>query len=210
MTDYIKKLEWRYATKQYDTTKKVSPEDLEMLKKALQLSASSYGLQPYKILIIEDQEVRNKLFEASWNQSQVTDASHLIVFAVPNHITLQHIEEYMENISKTRGIPLESLTPFKEVIENTVLTLPSEVQQTWAAKQTYIALGNLLSAAAHLQIDATPMEGFNAKEYDEILQLDKQGLATTVIAAIGYRSENDANQALKKVRKNQENLFINI
>ena len=207
MEHIIDNLKWRYATKLFDSREKVSPEKLETLLAGIQLSASSYGLQPYEVLVIEDQEIREKLKSAAWNQVQITDASHLIVFASYTHLNEQHVESYLNNISRTRALPIENLEGFRSMLENTVLKLSSEKQAIWAAKQAYIALGNFLSAAASLMIDTCPMEGFDAQSFDEILGLKEKGLTAAVIAPIGYRSKNDKMQHVPKVRKSKKQLF---
>ncbi|MBC9796512.1 NAD(P)H-dependent oxidoreductase [Sinomicrobium weinanense] len=210
MSTIIESLNWRYATKKFDPSKKVSAEDLATLKEAIRLSASSYGLQPYEVLVIEDPEIRKQLKEVSWGQPQITDASHLIVFANKTNVTAKDTETYMNNISKTRNIPVESLSGFNDMINNTVVTLPEDVKNTWTAKQTYLALGSLLATAAELRIDACPMEGFDAEGYNKILGLDKKGLNAAVIATIGYRSEEDDTQHYAKVRRTAEELFTTL
>ncbi|RNL85653.1 NAD(P)H-dependent oxidoreductase [Sinomicrobium pectinilyticum] len=210
MSTIIESLNWRYATKKFDPSAKVSAEDLNTLKEAIRLSASSYGMQPYEVFVIEDPEIRRQLKEASWGQPQITDASHLIVFASKTDVTAKDTEAYMNNISKTRNIPVESLSGFSNMINNSVISLPQEVKSTWAAKQAYIALGNLLASAAQLQIDACPMEGFDAEGYNKILGLKEKGLNAAVIATIGYRSSEDEMQHLPKVRKPSEELFTSI
>ncbi|MDG3583738.1 NAD(P)H-dependent oxidoreductase [Galbibacter pacificus] len=208
MSNYNKNLNWRYATKKFDATKKVSEDDLNILKEAIQLSASSYGLQPYKVLIISDPEVREKLKPAAWNQTQITDASHLIVFANINDFGENHINEYIKNVSDTRGLQPENLQAYADMMKNSVNSLSEDAKNAWTAKQTYIALGNLLSAAADLKIDTCPMEGFEPDKFTEILGLKELNLTPTVIAPIGYRSEEDETQHYKKVRKPEEELFI--
>lgn len=210
MEKYLENLNWRYATKKFDSTKKIKGDDLEKIKEAIRLSASSYGLQPYKVLVIEDADVRERLKAASWNQTQITDASQVIVFASYTNVTEKDVDEFMQNISAVREIDLESLKGYSDTIKGTTLQLPEEQQAIWAAKQTYIGLGNLLSACATMKIDACPMEGFDAKAYNEILGLTEKGLTASVIATIGYRSDKDETQHNKKVRKSKENLFINI
>lgn len=207
MDNYIENLNWRYATKIFDPSKKVSTEDLERLMDSIQLSASSYGLQPYEVIVIEDIEVREKLKPAAWNQSQITEGSHLIVFASSMALDEKYINSYLKNISHTRKIEMEDLNGFLQMLENTVLQLTPEEQATWAAKQSYLAMGNFLSAAANFKIDCCPMEGFDAAQFDEILNLKEKGLTTTVIAPIGYRSEKDKTQHAIKVRKSKEELF---
>ncbi|ETN96909.1 NAD(P)H-dependent oxidoreductase [Zhouia amylolytica] len=210
MSNIIENLKWRYATKKFDPSKKISPQDLETLKEAIQLSASSYGLQPYQVLIIEDQEIREKLKPAAWNQTQITDASHLVVFANKVNLSPKDTEAYMNNISATRNIPVDSLNGFSEMINGVVNSLPEDAKAVWTSKQTYIALGNLLAAAAELKIDSCPMEGFEADKFNEILGLNEKGLNAAVIAPVGYRSEDDNTQEYIKVRKPKTELFTTI
>lgn len=205
--NFIENLNWRYATKKFDSDKKLSPETVATVLDSIQLSASSYGLQPYEIFVIEDMETREKLKEVSWNQPQITDASHLLVFANYTSINESHINSYLENISRTRNISRDDLKGLEDMLKNTVLKLSPEEQTIWTANQAYIALGNFLSAAANLRIDTCPMEGFQAEKYDEILGLKEKGLTTAVIATMGYRSEEDSMQHAPKVRKNKEELF---
>ena len=206
----IENLNWRYAVKKYDASKKVSKEDLQILKEAIRLSPSSYGLQPYKVLFIDNPEIREQLKAQAWGQSAVTDASELVVFAGISDIGNPDIDAYIRNIATTRSLPAESLSGFGDFVKAKIVTLPLETRDNWASKQTYLALGNLINAAAALQIDVTPMEGFDAAEFDKILGLTEKGLHTAVIATIGYRHEEDAAQHYKKVRKSNEELFINL
>jgi len=210
MSEILNSLNWRYATKKYDASKKVSAEDLNTLKEATKLSVSSMGLQPYKILVIENAELREKLKGAAYGQSPITDASQLFVFAIEKNVGDQQIEKYMQNISDTRGIPVESLDGFSGMIKGFVSGLDENGRDNWAKKQAYLALSTLINTASFLKIDATPMEGFSADQFDEILGLDKLGLTTAVIAVVGYRHEEDASQHYKKVRKSNEELFINL
>ena len=205
--NYIENLYWRYATKKFDNEKDLSEEDLEKLLESLRLSASSYGLQPYEIFIIKDMETRKKLKEAAWNQPQLTDSSHVIVFANFKKIEEAHIDAYLDNIAETRNISRESLEGMENMLKNTILAFSEEEQRIWGAKQTYIALGNLLSAAAEFRIDACPMEGFDNEKFDEILKLDEKNLTSSVMATVGYRSEEDQVQHLEKVRKNKSELY---
>ncbi len=173
MKNYIENLNWRYATKQFDPTKKISPEELDFLLEAIQLSASSYGLQPYEVIVVDNPEIQEKLKAAAWNQSQLTDASHVLVFANMKSVDENYVDSYMETIAKTRKMDIEDLGGFKDMIKNTILQLSDEDQVQWTAKQAYIALGNLLSAAANFKIDVCPMEGFSAAEFDEILRIER-------------------------------------
>lgn len=205
--ELVKSLEWRYATKQFDTSKKVSAEELNQIKEAVRLSASSYGLQAYKVLIVEDTEVRKKLRAVSWDQPQITDSSFLFVFCNYDTVNEQVVDDYMQLVAETKGIDVNALDGFKGMINGALAQRTKEQVQQWTAKQTYIALGNLLAATAELKIDACPMEGFDAEKYNEILGLKEKGLSVSVIAAVGYRSQDDASQFSAKVRKPAEVLF---
>lgn len=210
MSTLLDKQNWRYATKKYDSTKKISTADLNFLKEAVRLSASSYGLQLYKVLIIESDDVKAKLIAAAYGQTQITDASHIFVFANQTNVGDAEIESYIKNISETRGIPSDALAGFSDLMKGAVGGMTEDVKNIWTVKQTYIALSNLLNAAAELHIDATPMEGFNAAQFNEILGLDKLNLNAAVIAPVGYRHAGDDTQHYKKVRKSNEDLFITL
>ena len=210
MTDILNSLNWRYATKKYDPAKRISEADLNTLKEATKLSVSSMGLQPYRILVIENPEIREKLKAAAYGQTQITDASQLFIFANDLDLGAVSVDNYIKNISETRGVPVEALGGFSDMMKGTIANLSEEAKNIWSAKQTYIALGTLLSAASELKIDATPMEGFNAAQFNEILGFDKLGLNASVIATVGYRHDEDDAQHYKKVRKSHEELFITI
>ena len=201
MKTHLENLNWRYATKRFDENKKISAEDLSALKEAVRLSASSYGLQPYQVLVIEDEKTKEKLRAAAFNQPQLTEASQVFVFASYTEVKEEYIQDYMKNVAETRGMDLSELDQFAEMIKGASMSLPKDQQAVWTAKQAYIALGFLLNAAATLKIDACPMEGYNGEEFDKILGLKEKGLTTAVIATVGYRSEEDATQNNKKVRK---------
>lgn len=210
MSKFIEDANWRYATKKFDTTKKVSEEDLNTLKEAIRLSVSSYGLQPYKVVIVENPELRAKLVPVSWGQTQVVDASHLLVFANETNIGDTQIDDYVKNIVATRNATIEAFQGYSDFMKSKITTLPEVDKNNWAAKQTYIALTNLLNAAAELKIDVTPMEGFSPEDYNKILGLTQLGLNATLVATVGYRHEEDSAQHYAKVRKSNEELFINL
>ena len=210
MSTFIENQNWRYATKKFDATKKIAKEDLRILKEAIRLSSSSYGLQPYKIIIIETPELRAKIQPAAWGQSQITEASHLIIFANKTKLDNADIDEYVNTISTVRNIPVASLTAYGDFMKSKIVSLPDDSKNVWTSKQTYLALGNLLNAAAELKIDVTPMEGFVPEQINEILGLDKLNLNTSLIATLGYRHEGDDTQHYKKVRKSEEELFITL
>ncbi|PKB18128.1 NAD(P)H-dependent oxidoreductase [Flavobacterium sp. 5] len=210
MSNFLNNQNWRYATKKFDATKKVSAEDLNTLKEAIRLSSSSYGLQPYKVIIVENPELRAQLQPAAWGQSQIVEASHLFIFANDTNIGDDAIDEFLNAISVERETPLESLAGYGDFMKSKISTLEPALKNIWTAKQTYLALGNLLNAAAELKIDVTPMEGFVPAQVNEILGLDKLNLNASLIATVGYRHEDDTTQFYKKVRKSQEDLFITL
>ena len=203
----ITDLKWRYATKKFDATKRISSKELEKLKEAVQLAASSYGLQLYKVLIVENKETRTKLQEVSWGQTQVVDASHLFVFCNYTSISEQHLNEYASIKSEQQKIPLDKLKGYVEFIQTKLSEMTPEAINTWTSKQTYIALTNLMNACAELKIDSCPMEGFEMEKYDDILGLTPRGLSTALVCPVGYRSKEDITQHAPKVRKEMKDLF---
>jgi len=207
MENYIEDLQWRYATKKFNPDKAINKEDLATLQKSIQLSASSYGLQPYEVFVVTDKETKKKLKAAAWNQSQLTDASHIFIFAGLKKLDENYIDSYLENISKIRDVQVQDLSGLKDKLSTNILGNPENLQKIWAQKQAYIALGNLLSAAANLKIDTCPMEGFDIEKFDEILGISGSNLTTAVIATAGYRSDADQLQHAKKVRKQENELF---
>lgn len=209
MEKHLENLNWRYATKRFGN-KKIASKDLNNLKEAIRLSASSYGLQPYEVLVIEDAKIKEKLRAAAYNQPQLTEASQIFVFASYTEVKEKDIHNYMKLIAEKRALKLSELEQFAEMIKGASVSLPKKEQAIWTAKQAYIGLGFLLNAAATLKIDACPMEGFNATEFDKILGLEEKGLTTAVIAPVGYRSKEDITQNLKKVRKPEEDLFVTV
>jgi len=206
----INNLKWRYATKQFDSTKKISDKDLEILKEAIQLSVSSYGLQLYKVLIVENKKLREKLKPASWNQSQITDASHLVIFCNYTKVVEKNIDDYIHLIASTQNLNSENLKGYGDFMKEKVFEMPENIRENWTSKQTYLALGNLLIACAELKIDACPMEGFEVEKYNEILELKNKGLSASVIATIGYRAQEDETYKRAKVRKPISELFETI
>ena len=205
--ELLDNLNWRYATKKFDATKKVSTADLDKIKEAVRLSASSYGLQLFKVLIVDTAELREKLEPASWGQKQITEASHLFVFCNYSNYEESQVDEYVGLKASLSGLNPEGLKGYADFVKGALSNHSEESYKVWTAKQTYIALGNLMAACAELKIDSTPMEGFVPEQYNEILGLSEKGLNAAVVAAVGYRSENDATQHAKKVRKSNEDLF---
>ncbi|MEM9363597.1 MAG: NAD(P)H-dependent oxidoreductase [Bacteroidota bacterium] len=210
MSTTLENLNWRYATKKFDPSKKVSNQDLETILNAIQLSPSSYGLQPYHILVITDENTRKELQPASWNQSQIVDASHMLVFAAKSQFGSELVDDYLENVSTTRGIDMESLKGYGDFMKSKLLDLPGAVKTTWTTRQAYLAAQSAMLAAAELKIDTCPMEGFEPEKYDEILGLKDKGLTSVVVLTVGYRSDEDETQNYPKVRKSSEELFTHI
>lgn len=207
MNNVIENRTWRYATKKFDNTKKVSDSDLEVLLEATRLSASSYGLQPYHVFVITNEKVREQLRPVSWGQSQITDASHLIVFANITDFGEELLDDYVSNVSTTRNIPSEGLKGYSDFMKSKLLDLPTGTKSVWTARQAYIAFSNMMQAASELKIDTCPMEGFESEAYNEILGLSEKNLNASVVLAVGYRSDEDETQHYAKVRKSKEELF---
>ncbi|MGB1003104.1 MAG: NAD(P)H-dependent oxidoreductase [Salibacteraceae bacterium] len=203
----IDNLKWRYATKKFDSSKKISTNDLNAIKEAISLTATSYGLESYKVLVVENPEIRAKLVPASWGQTQISDASHLLVFCNFNEVTPDHIDALVQLKANTQGIPVENLTGYGDFMKKAISGMPADVVKGWTARQTYIALGNAMATCAELKIDSCPMEGFDASQYNKILGLDAKGLNASVVLPIGYRSEEDQTQHGKKVRKPLNEMF---
>jgi len=210
MHDIISALNWRYATKKFDAAKKLNSVQLDMLQEALRLAPSSFGLPVWKAVIVENPDVRTALRSAGYGQPQITDASHLLVLAVKKNINDALVDEFIALTAKTRGVSSDSLGDYSTMIKGSINGKSSEELRDWAARQAYIALGVLLVAAAANGIDAGPMEGFDPKQFDEILELDKFGLESKVIVALGFRSADDAFAAAKKVRPEKGELFITV
>jgi len=210
MKDLIQALHWRYAVQKFDSEKKLTKEEIDLLLEALRLSPSSYGLQPWKFIVITNPEIRAKLREAGYGQAKITEASHLIVLAIKKNIDEGFVDEYMESVAKTRDVAVENLKSFRDMIVADIVARPVEERNEWAARQVYLALGMLLASAAILGIDAGPMEGFEPEKFDEILGLDKLDLASTVIVALGHRKFDDGAAKNAKARFPQEKVIISI
>ena len=206
----IQLLNWRYATKSFDSNKKLNDAQLATLLNAIQLAPSSYGLQPYQIIVVSNQEIKEALKVAAYGQSQLAQASHVLVFARTKNYTIAHVDEFAANIIATRGVTAEDIKGYVDTMKGTVESQTQDQLAVWNSKQAYIALGILLESAALNGIDACPMEGFDTAKFDEILGLDAKNLASVVIAPVGFRSTEDDAQHYKKVRKSQQDLFIHI
>jgi len=206
--ELLNALRWRYATKIFDPAKKIPDDIWQTLKQALVLTPTSYGLQPYKFLVIESLAKRAELLPHSWGQKQVVDASHFIVFTVQTKVTQAHVDRLINHTSHVRQIPPDFLNSYRGMMLGDLVSGPrSKIAHEWAAHQAYIALGNLMTCAAVLGVDACPMEGFVPAEYDRVLGLNGSGYASVVCCALGYRSANDKYAGLAKVRYETSDLM---
>lgn len=196
----IPALEWRYATKAFDPTKKIPDADLGELLEALRLAPSSYGLQPWHFIVVTNPELRQKLSGHAWNQAQITDASHLIVLCARRTLTPEYVEEYLASMAAQRGVSVEALAGFRDMLMNTVSGRTEDGLKEWSARQVYIALGFLLAAAAEKQIDSCPMEGFDAAGFEMELGLKDTPWHPVVLCPVGYRLPDDKHAHTKKVR----------
>lgn len=203
-----KALQWRYAVKKFDSDRRISPEDWTLLKESMRLAPSSYGLQPWKFLVIENADLRKKLREVSWNQSQVTDCSHYVVMAYKEKVDKDFVRLNIEKIAQVRTTTVESLAGFEKAITSDLIDGPrSRVIESWAQRQVYIAMGFLLETAALIKIDATPMEGLDPSAYDSLLNLTGSGWKTVAAVALGYRHKEDPFINNIKVRFDENQIF---
>lgn len=206
----IDSLKWRYATKKFDTEKYVSDDKLAILKEAFTLTATSYGLQPVKLVIVSNKELQKELVSHSYNQEQVAQASHLLVICIENIVDEAYIRAHFENEKNIRGTNDTVLDSFRSYLIESFSTKKSSEIKEWSTKQAYITLGNLLTVCALEKIDSCPMEGFFPEKYDELLNLNNKGLSSVLVLPIGYRAKADTFSKFKKVRKSVENNVITI
>lgn len=197
----IESLQWRYAVKKFDDTKILSEEQINTLKKAFNLTASSYGLQPTKMVIISNKKLQHKLAESSMKQQQIAQASHVLVLCIPKKYGVDDINNYFSLVKENRNTPSEVLNPFKEYLLEEISKKTQEELRIWNKNQAYITLGNLLTVCAIEQIDSCPMEGFVSEKYDKILELNKYNLTSVLVLPVGFRAEDDYMKDLKKVRR---------
>ncbi len=201
MSNTIAQLKWRYATKKFDTSKKLPNTKLDVLKEAFNLTATSYGLQTIKLIVIEDKALKERLVAHSYHQKQVVDASHLLVICIQNDILNTDVDAYYQNIKDIRATPDDILQPYKDGLMGMMAKMTVKERQQWSKNQAYIALGNLMTVCALEEIDACPMEGFVPSKYDEMLNLEAQGLQSVLLLPVGYRAADDMFSEFKKVRK---------
>ncbi|MEI6731469.1 MAG: NAD(P)H-dependent oxidoreductase [archaeon] len=204
----IENLQWRYATKKFDSSKKLSNEDFDELLEVLRLAPSSYGLQPGKFIVVQDPKIREELRKHAWGQSQITDAHMLIVFCAKKDLTEKDIEDFVELTANTRKIASDNLDDYKSMLIGAISSKSNSDLINWNKKQMYLALGMLLATAAQKKIDACPMEGFDNKKFDEVLGLDALGLESAVVCTLGYRASDDKYAELGKVRIAKDKLFL--
>ncbi|HUH27142.1 NAD(P)H-dependent oxidoreductase [Gelidibacter sp.] len=204
----IKSLKWRYATKKFDPNKILTSDKLHTLKQAFNLTATSFGLQTISLVIVKDQDLRNQLLGAAYNQRQIVDASHLLVLCVKKTIKEDDVDDLFDNVSQLRQTPETILEPYRNNLKSIMENMSLEEQQEWSIRQVYIAIGNLMTVCAVERIDSCPMEGFDRTKFDEILKLDEKHLKSTLLLPVGYRAEDDMFSSFKKVRKELEQSII--
>lgn len=211
MSDLLQDLQWRYATKKFDSSKVVAQEKVDFILEAIRLSASSSGLQPYEVLVVTNNEIRQKIVPHAWGQTQITDASHLLVFAAWDNYTAERINMMFDLVNEKRGLKNEGWENYRTMLLNTYPQRDAETNFEHAARQAYIGLGSALIAAADAKVDSTPMEGFTASEVDDILGLREKGLRAVVMLPLGYRAdEGDWLVDLKKVRRSDEDFITQV
>lgn len=193
-------LNWRYATKQFDPSRKIPADVWDALEESLVLTPSSFGLQPWKFIIVSDPSVRARLQPESWNQPQVTEASHFVVLAPRTDLIEADIDSWIHRLAEVQNKSADDLAPLRGMIAGFAETMSCEARHAWNTRQTYIALGQLMASAALLGIDTCPLEGISATAYDRILGLEGSGYATAVACALGYRSADDKYASTPKAR----------
>ena len=207
----VKKLKWRYAVKKFDPSRKIPAEQWQALESALILSPSSYGLQPWRFIVVNDPAIRKRLRAASWNQAQVVEASRLVVFAIKKDLNAADVEHFVRRIAQVRGVSVKSLSSYKQMMLDFVAKAGKGFDiNAWSAQQLYIAMGVFMTSAAVLGIDTCPMEGIEPDAYDQILGLDSQGYHTLACAAAGYRATDDKSAKLAKVRYEADEVIIRV
>jgi nitroreductase / dihydropteridine reductase len=204
----LESLQWRYATKKFDSDYTLNPEQLTILKESFNLTATSYGLQPIKLIVIQSKELRERLLPHAFEQRQILDSSHLFVICIQKESSVRDIENYFKLVKDVRNTPDDVIAPFKEYLKGTYSKTKKEDLLQAARSQAYIALGNLLTVCATQQIDSCPMEGFHPDKFDEILELEALNLKSVLLLPVGKRANDDYMASLKKVRKPLKNIVI--
>lgn len=206
----IEQLQWRYATKAFNPNKLVSDKKLQTLKEAFNLTATSYGLQPIKLVVFSDKALQTQLIPDTMNQKQIAEASHVLVFCIETLIDKDYVVEYFERVHRIRNTPMSILQPFQDFLISDFKQKPQEIIEEWATNQAYLAMGNILTICAIEGIDACPMEGFNPEKYDAILGLKERNLKSILLLPIGYRADDDMFADFKKVRKQLKDSIISL
>lgn len=206
----IASLKWRYAVKKFDTERMLSTEQVDVVKKAFNLTATSYGLQPISMVIVANKELQNQLVPHSFGQQQVAQASHVLVICIENKIDGEYISNYFKQVKNVRGLSSAVLDPFKDALIEDFSKKDIQEIKDWSTNQAYLAMGNLLTVFAAEKIDACPMEGFAPEAYDDLLGLPKKGLTSVLVMPIGFRAEDDVFATFKKVRKDMNDSIIEI
>lgn len=206
----IEKLQWRYATKRFDSTKTLSDEKLNILKETFNLTATSYGLQPLKLVVVSNTDLKAQLMPLTFSQPQVRDASHVLVLCIEKNIDANFIVDHFKRVEGARNTPRTILDPFEKALINNFSEKQTPEIRQWMANQLYLTLGALLTVCALENIDACPIEGFEPKKYDELLGLDEKGLESVIVLPVGYRDESDFFISLKKVRRGVDELIIEV
>jgi nitroreductase len=210
MSKIIESLNWRYATKKFDTTKILSKQKIDVLKQAFNLTATSFGLQTISMIIVSNKDLKKRFIEHSYYQKQVAEASHLLILCIQEDIFDSDIVSYYDNIKAIRNTSEEILKPYRSDLIKTIKKMTVEERQQWSLNQAYIALGNLMTVCAIEGIDSCPMEGFISKKYDEILNLKEKNLKSVLLLPVGYRADDDMFASFKKVRKSLDETIIEI
>jgi nitroreductase len=207
----LAQLQWRYAVKKFDPSKKIPADAWDVLEQSLMLTPSSFGLQPWKFFVVENSELRQELLANSWNQAQVVEASHLVVLAIKKEMGDAEVDRYIQDMSDKRNVPIDGLAGLNKMIKG-FMANPDKGFTTdeWAVRQVYIAIGQFMTSAAMLGIDTCPMEGFNPAKYDEILGLTAQGYASVLVCPAGYRADDDKYAAMPKVRYDRSEVIGHI
>ena len=211
MSDLISKLEWRYATKKMDASRSVAPDKVDRILEAVRLTASSSGLQPYEVIVVTNPDLRAQIVPHAWNQAQITDCSHLLVFAAWDNYTAERINRMFDLVNDERGFRNEGWEAYRQKLLAAYVPRDAETNYQHAARQAYIGLGTALIAAAEEGVDSTPMEGFDPEKVDEILGLRARGLRSVILLPLGYRAtEGDWLVNLKKVRRRRDEFVTEV
>jgi nitroreductase / dihydropteridine reductase len=210
MNNILDALEWRYAVKKFDDKASLTEQQILEVKKVFNLSASSYGLQPYKMIVVQNPELKEKLVPASFGQQQISQSAAILVFAVRTDFGMDYIDQFFKDMSTKRQIPLENLEGYKNFMKGSFANKSEDEISSWATKQVYLTMGHMLASLAALQIDTCPIEGLDPQAYDKILDLEAKQLKTIVAMPIGVRAPDDASATALKVRKDLSDIIIDL